>query len=403
MNQPKPRLGLSLACVLIICALLAVVGIALHRAPLSGTRSLLSAASYQEAKVTPRLVNAGSGEAVSKASERSRQLNFASLPVAFEPNLGQTDSQVKYLARGNGYTLFLTSSEAVLSLAGGSESGQGQLQASRASGQLPPAASTLRMRVGDTGAEWHLSSSGILPGVTNYYVGNDPKKWQTKIPTYARVEYRDVYPGINLAFHGTLQEPDFEFAVAPGANLSRVRLHFADARNAAIDASGNLVISLPSGNVYLHKPVAYQESNRLRSLVDAHFVVTQKKEVGLELGIYDRTHNVIIDYGFGDLKNPRTAPDPSLATSTLRTVAASKNRGSLLFYALLPIAGLALVGVGFFPRRHRLLGCLLISLSVFGLVFMMACGGGGGGGGSEERRVGKECEDLCRSRWSPYH
>src|SRR6266567_7872238 len=172
MNQPKRRLGLSRTCVLMGCAILAIVAIALHRASLSGSASPLS-----------------------PTSDKSRQINFGSLPVAFEPNLGQTDPQVKYLARGNGYTLFLTSSEAVLSLAGRSESGQGQLQTPRASGQLPPAASTLRMRVGDTDAQWHLASSGILPGVTNYYIGSDPKKWHTKIPTYARVEYRDVYPG----------------------------------------------------------------------------------------------------------------------------------------------------------------------------------------------------------------
>src|ERR1700682_2602930 len=117
MNLPKPRLGLSLTCVLILCALLASAAIALHPAPSRGVASLLSPASYQKSKVIPRLVNTRSGEALSPAPNRSRQVNFSSLPVAFEPNLGQTDPQVKYLARGNGYTLFLTSSEAVLSLA----------------------------------------------------------------------------------------------------------------------------------------------------------------------------------------------------------------------------------------------------------------------------------------------
>ena len=98
MNQPKRRLGLSL-CVLIGCVVLAIVATALHRASLSGTVSLSLPDSQQISKATPR------------------HIDFSSLPVAFEPNLGQTDPQVKYLARGSGYTLFLTSSEAVLSLA----------------------------------------------------------------------------------------------------------------------------------------------------------------------------------------------------------------------------------------------------------------------------------------------
>src|SRR5438034_655315 len=117
MNQPKRRLGLSLTCVLIGCVVLAILATTLHRASLRGTASLLSPASQPIAKAILRPVNASSGEALSPASHPSRQVNFSSLPVAFEPNLGQTDPQVKYLARGNGYTLFLTSSEAVLSLA----------------------------------------------------------------------------------------------------------------------------------------------------------------------------------------------------------------------------------------------------------------------------------------------
>ena len=99
MNLPKPRLGLSLTCVLIGCVVLAIVAIALRPAPSRGATSLLSPASYQKSKAIPRLVNASSGEALSPAPNRSRQLNFSSLSVAFEPNLGQTDSQVKYSTR----------------------------------------------------------------------------------------------------------------------------------------------------------------------------------------------------------------------------------------------------------------------------------------------------------------
>ncbi len=94
MNQPKRRLGLSRMCVLMGCAILAIVAVALHRASLSGIPSPLS-----------------------PTSDKSRQISFSSLPVAFEPNLGQTDPQVKYLARAHGFNLFLTSNEAVLSLA----------------------------------------------------------------------------------------------------------------------------------------------------------------------------------------------------------------------------------------------------------------------------------------------
>jgi len=299
MNQPKPRLGLSLACVLIICALLAVVGIALHRAPLSGTRSLLSAASYQEAKVTPRLVNAGSGEAVSKASERSRQLNFASLPVAFEPNLGQTDSQVKYLARGNGYTLFLTSSEAVLSLAPERAPALRQKASnrlarfvqspmmSRASRTSASSVAVIGMQVEGGNPHAKIAGSENLAGVSNYFVGKDSRNWRTNVPHYARVGYRDIYPGINLAFHGAQQQLEFDFVVTAGANPAPISLLFSGAKRIATNAAGDLILGSAAGNLRLHKPVAYQENQGARKLVDARFVV-EGKRVGFALGDYDR-------------------------------------------------------------------------------------------------------------------
>ena len=364
MNQPKRRLGLSLTCVLIGCVVLAIVATALHRASLSGTASLFSTASQQISKATPRLVNASSGEALSPASHPTRQVNFSSLPVAFEPNLGQTDPQVKYLARGNGYTLFLTSSEAVLSLSDVSEAELTQPETPRLVAQMRPRAALLRMSMLDANSSLRLANSDVLPGVTNYFIGNDPSKWHAKIPTYARAAYRNVYPGIDLAFHGTLSEPAFQFAVAPQANLSRIRLHFADATNAETDASGNLVLSLPNGSSFVGTPVAYQEINHSRSPIEARFVVTKEKQVGLELGVYDRTRSVVIDYGFNYLKSPYTAVQPSLAKipTTHQNLVLSKKSGGLLFYALLPIVGLAIAGVGFVPRRYKMLGCLLLFL-----------------------------------------
>ena len=157
MNQPKRRLGLSLTCVLIGCVVLAILATALHRRSLKSTASLFS--SQQISKPTPRLVKASDAAGSSTASDRSRQLSFSNLPVAFEPNLGQTDPQVKYLARGNGYTLFLTPNEAVLSLAGRSGVGLGQPETPRSHKQLPPSPVVLRMRIVDGNAQPHAASS----------------------------------------------------------------------------------------------------------------------------------------------------------------------------------------------------------------------------------------------------
>src|SRR5215471_8237916 len=105
---------------------------------------------------------------------------FRKLPLRFESNRGQLDSRVKFLCRVAGYTLFLTSTEAVMS--------------------LPE--SLLGIRV--LGAKPNPSIEGIdvLPGTTNYFLGNDPKRWHTDVPSYSRVTYRGVYPGVDLVYHG---------------------------------------------------------------------------------------------------------------------------------------------------------------------------------------------------------
>jgi len=64
-----------------------------------------------------------------------------------------------------------------------------------------------------------------LPGKTNYFIGNDPKKWRTNVPTYAQVRYHDVYPGVDLVYYGNQGgQLEYDFVVAPGADPSAIAL-----------------------------------------------------------------------------------------------------------------------------------------------------------------------------------
>jgi hypothetical protein len=305
MNQPKRRLGLSLTCVLIGCVVLGIVASALHRSSLSGTVSPLSPASQQISKAIPRLVNASSGEG-SPSPQQSRQVNLTNLPVAFEPNLGQTDPQVKYLARGNGYTLFLTPSEAVLTLAPEKTQATKQKSSNRFArfakspmmSRNSPAAGTvgavIRMRVAGGNPHTQIAGTENLPGISNYFVGKNPGNWRTNVPHYARVGYRDIYPGVNLAFHGAQQQLEFDFVIAPEADPAPIGLQFSGAKRIVTDTAGNLILASSAGDLRLHKPVAYQEYQGARRLVDARFVV-EGKRVGFVLGNYDRSRELVID------------------------------------------------------------------------------------------------------------
>ena len=276
-------------CAIPVCAVLAFGLIALssryHRAAL---KDLSSSVTSQP-------------ETISPAVRERLQASFASLPLAFEQNQGQTDPQVKYMARAKGYTLFLTSQDAVFSLhskssanARPSRSRVPKLQVNAAPG-ISEKPAVVRMQLVGANSSTQITAADQLPGKSNYYLGNDPKKWQTDVSQYARVAYKSVYPGIDLAYYGEQSKLEFDFIVAPASDPASIDLAFSGAQHVTTDASGNLVISSAGGDVVLHKPVAYQQQNGSRQLVDARFVVKGKNQVSFDLGSYDRSREVVID------------------------------------------------------------------------------------------------------------
>lgn len=122
---------------------------------------------------------------------------YGALPLSFEANLGQTDPSVSFLSRGNGYTLFLTDREAVLTLRNPSSTSAQKAQS---------AGTALRLKL--LGANGHPAVTGRdeLPGKVNYLIGNDPSKWLRNVPTYAKIRYENIYPGIDLVYYGTQGE-----------------------------------------------------------------------------------------------------------------------------------------------------------------------------------------------------
>jgi hypothetical protein len=253
--------------------------------------------------------------AVTPATRTRINASFAALPLAFEANEGQTDPQVKYVARGNGYTLFLTSGDAVLSFASPSSSVQSRpkemmqrrlLGYSRKTKRLirrsqpqsrpiPSSMASLRMHVVGGQSDAQIVGSGQLSAKANYIIGNDPSKWHRGVPQYARVSYQDVYPGIDLTYHGQQNQLEFDFVVAPGSTPDPIKLSFSGASRMTTDAAGNLALSSSAGDLTLNKPVAYQERDGVRQLVDARFILKANHQVGFELGSYDRTRELVID------------------------------------------------------------------------------------------------------------
>jgi hypothetical protein len=164
---------------------------------------------------------AGSGTVdIPEATKQRLVETYGKLPLSFEANLGQTNSQVKFLSRGSGYTLFLTHrGEAVLALR----------QPVPKRDPLKPAASVsipatlnpdvagplalVRIKLVGANQKPRAEALGELPGKANYFIGNDPKKWRTNVPLYTKVRYREVYPGVDLVYYGNQRQLEHDIVI----------------------------------------------------------------------------------------------------------------------------------------------------------------------------------------------
>jgi hypothetical protein len=181
-------------------------------------------------------------------------LPFLGLPLGFESNCGQADAKVKFLARGSRYTFFLTPTEAVLVLR--------TLQRRTATSAV--ADTPDRTGTGDAvvvhlqwiGAEPEPRIRGVerQPGKRHYLLGNDPANWCTNVAAYARVEYRDLYPGVDLVYSTNGENLRYDILVAPGTNPEAITLAFEGAERLEIDDKGGLLVHTTAGSIRQPRP-----------------------------------------------------------------------------------------------------------------------------------------------------
>jgi Beta-propeller repeat len=233
---------------------------------------------------------------VADPTERARiAANFGSLPLSFEPNLGQTDPQVKFLSRNSHYNLFLTSNEAVFTLpVHSSKDARAKGLAAKAGRASLTSGAVMRITMLEANAVPQIDGSTPLGGHSNYFHGSDASQWVRDVPQYARVNYRGIYPGVDLTFYGQDRQLEFDFVVTPGADPTKIALAVAGAKKIQTDAAGDLVMTSAGGDLRLHKPVAYQQEGDTKQPVDARFVV-RGTAVALAVGNYDSGRELVID------------------------------------------------------------------------------------------------------------
>jgi hypothetical protein len=238
------------------------VGVLARRTPLWLVGPALLAALVTGAV----LLALGHAEPSRPAAHAAVSSSYASLPLAFEPNAGRTDRRVDYIARGPGYTLFLTPRESVLSLD----------------------RSVIRTRLLGARARRAVPAER-LPGVVSSFVG---KRRVSGLPIYGKVRYRGVYPGTDIVYYGNQRRLEYDFVLRPGADPGRIGFEVSGADRIHLDAAGNLVL----GRVKHLRPVAYQMRNGVREAVAARFEIVGRR-IGFRVDRYDRGRTLVIDPG----------------------------------------------------------------------------------------------------------
>jgi hypothetical protein len=204
---------------------------------------------------------------------------FGNLPLVFEPNYGQTDASVKFLSRGDRFGLFLTETEAVVSL-----------------GARSPV--MVRMKLAGQNPHPQISGSGLQPGASHYFKGTVAAKWQESVPQFLKVDYKGVYPGIDLTYYGNQRQLEYDFTVAPHANPNVIELKFSGTDRIEIGESGDLILHTPAGEIRHEHPRVYQNRNGVQDPVDGEFILLSSSSVGFQIGEYDEKLPLVIDPKF---------------------------------------------------------------------------------------------------------
>jgi uncharacterized repeat protein (TIGR01451 family) len=213
------------------------------------------------------------GVANSQTSRRqsSALQSAVNLPLAFEANTGQAAAPVKFIARARRSNLLLTA----LSIEVESDES---------------------FAIKFAGADAVCDPQGIdpLPGHRNYIVGNDTSKWHTEVPTFGRVTYRDLYPGVDLTFYGNQNEFEYDFLVKPGATVSAIHFGIQGAQP-RITSGGDLILKRGRAQLLQRKPIIYQEIDGRRRFVDGHYALGHNREVTISIGEYDHSRPLVVD------------------------------------------------------------------------------------------------------------
>jgi hypothetical protein len=243
--------------------------------------------------------------------------NFGRMPLYFISNRGQLDPRVDYYVAGADKTIYFGPSGITIALTQ-SDARKKAHESNKEKGE-----STLDGRGESTRWTVKLDFVGADPGVrpagegkaeaiVSYFKGK-PDEWRPGLATYSRIVYKDLWPGIDLAFYGTAERLKHEFIVHPGADPSVIRLAYRGASDVILNREGQLQVDTPLGGFRDEAPTAYQEKARRRIAVPIAFrlgenvpvsgreiqgasdPISRTSSYGFVIGDYDHSLPLVLD------------------------------------------------------------------------------------------------------------
>jgi hypothetical protein len=213
--------------------------------------------------------------AVSGAAVQDRPV---SLPLEFEVNVGQFAPDVLYLARTGNHFVYLTRSGMTLGLTNENEPG-----------------AILPMRLVGANQRTSIAPEARAGGVSNYFIGSDPAKWKRGVAHFGRVRYSNVWPGIDLVFHGKGESLEYDFVLSPGSDPGTIRLSYPSALKTRLDSNGDLMLTTAHGEVLQRRPEIYQEVAGVQRRLDGGYRLSASHEIQFDVRVYDRNVPLVID------------------------------------------------------------------------------------------------------------
>ncbi len=236
--------------------------------------TLASLQHFKTARISPEIGAVPTPASAFNKAQVSE--TFGRLPLSFEANRGQCDGPADFIARGPGYSLFLSATDATMAL-GRNESWW------------------LRMRLKGANRAANVEGLEEAPGKSHYLLNRDPRRWLTGVSQFRKVRYESVYPGVDLVYYGSQRQLEYDFIVAPRSDPRAIKLEFEGAERIHVEAEGDLVLRVAGGEVRQRKPVIYQDVNGTRRSVEGGYRQTGAQEVSFAIAAYDHDIPLVID------------------------------------------------------------------------------------------------------------